>query len=86
MNMGNQVEFRLCDYREVKEKFDRIVSVGMFEHVGRKFYKIFFKKLHEILKDDGIALLHTIGSVNPPRSTSSMDNSIYISREDIHQV
>ena len=67
MNMGNQVEFRLCDYREVKEKFDRIVSVGMFEHVGRKFYRTFFNKIQAILKDDGIALLHTIGSVNPPR-------------------
>jgi len=67
MNMDNQVEFRLCDYREVEEKFDRIVSVGMMEHIGRKFYKIFFNKVHEILNDDGIALLHTIGSVNPPR-------------------
>ena len=68
MNMSNQVEFRLRDYREVKEKFDRIVSIGMFEHVGRKFYKTFFKKIHKILNEDGIALLHTIGSVNPPRS------------------
>ncbi len=67
MNMDNQVEFRLCDYREVKEKFDRIVSVGMFEHVGRKFYGTFFKKMCDILNKDGIALLHTIGSVNPPR-------------------
>ena len=67
MNMGNQVEFRLCDYREVKEKFDRIVSIGMFEHVGRKFYRTFFNKIQAILKNDGIALLHTIGSVNPPR-------------------
>ena len=67
MNVDNQVEFRLCDYREVEEKFDRIVSVGMMEHIGRKFYKIFFNKIHEILNDDGIALLHTIGSVNPPR-------------------
>ena len=67
MNMDNQVEFRLCDYREVKEKFDRIVSVGMFEHVGRKFYRTFFKKMRDILNKDGIALLHTIGSVNPPR-------------------
>ena len=67
MNMGNQVEFRLCDYREVKEKFDRIVSVGMFEHVGRKFYGTFFNKIQTILKNDGIALLHTIGSVNSPR-------------------
>ena len=43
LNLGNQVQFKLMDYREVKEKYDRIVSVGMFEHVGRKFYKTFFK-------------------------------------------
>ena len=67
MNMGNQVEFRLNDYREVNEKFDRIVSVGMMEHLWRKFYKNFFKKIHKTLNDDGIALLHTIGSVNSPR-------------------
>ena len=66
MNMSNQVEFRLCDYREVKEKFDRIVSIGMFEHVGRKFYKTFFKKIHNIMTDDGICLLHTIGTVDAP--------------------
>ena len=68
LNLGNQVQFKLMDYRQVKEKYDRIVSVGMFEHVGRKFYKIFFKKISEILKDDGVALLHTIGSVNSPRN------------------
>ena len=67
LNLGNQVEFKLIDYREVKEKFDRIVSVGMFEHVGRKFYKTFFKKVSQILNVNGVALLHTIGSVNPPR-------------------
>ena len=68
LNLGNQVQFKLMDYREVKEKYDRIVSVGMFEHVGRKFYKTFFNKITEILKDDGVALLHTIGSVNSPRN------------------
>ena len=68
LNLGNQVEFKLMDYREVKDKYDRIVSVGMFEHVGRKFYKKFFNKISEILKDDGVALLHTIGSVNSPRN------------------
>ena len=67
-NLGNQVQFKLIDYREVREKYDRIVSVGMFEHVGRKFYNTFFNKVSEILKDDGIALLHTIGSVNSPRN------------------
>ena len=45
MNLENQVKFRLMDYRELDEKFDRIVSVGMFEHVGRKFYKNFLIKL-----------------------------------------
>ena len=68
MNMDNQVDFKLIDYREVKENYDRIVSVGMFEHVGRKFYKTFFNKIDELLTDHGICLLHTIGSVNPPRS------------------
>ena len=68
LNLGNQVQFKLMDYRQVKEKYDRVVSVGMFEHVGRKFYKTFFNKVYEILNEDGIALLHTIGSVNSPRS------------------
>ena len=66
-NLNNQVQFKLLDYREIKEKYDRIVSVGMFEHVGRKFYKMFFDKISSILKDDGVALLHTIGSINSPR-------------------
>ena len=66
-NLDNQVNFKLIDYRELDEKFDRIVSVGMFEHVGRKFYKKFFNQVEKLLKDDGISLIHTIGSVNPPR-------------------
>jgi len=66
LKMDNQVNFELCDYREIKGKFQRIVSVGAFEHFGKKFYKIFFKKIHNIMTDDGICLLHTIGSVNPP--------------------
>ena len=61
MNLENQVKFKLMDYRELKEKFDRIVSVGMFEHVGRKFYKKFFNQIENLLKDDGISLIHTIG-------------------------
>ena len=67
LNLENQVKFKLIDYRQLNEKFDRVVSIGMFEHVGRKFYKKFFKKISELLKEDGIALIHTIGSVNPPR-------------------
>jgi cyclopropane-fatty-acyl-phospholipid synthase len=67
LNLRNQVTFKLIDYRELNQKFDRIVSVGMFEHVGRKFYKTFFKKIEQLLSNDGISLIHTIGSVNPPR-------------------
>ena len=67
LNMENQVRFKLIDYRELNEKFDRIVSVGMFEHVGRKFYKKFFRQVERLLNNDGVSLIHTIGSVNPPR-------------------
>jgi cyclopropane-fatty-acyl-phospholipid synthase len=66
-NLENQVQFKLCDYRNLKEKFDRVVSVGMFEHVGRKFYKTFFKQVNQLLKHNGLALIHTIGSINEPR-------------------
>ena len=67
LNLENQVKFKLIDYRELNEKFDRIVSIGMFEHVGRKFYKNYFKQVERLLSKDGISLIHTIGSVNPPR-------------------
>jgi len=67
MNLENQVQFKLIDYRQINEKFDRVVSVGMFEHVGRKFYNKYFKQVSNLLTDEGVALIHTIGSVNPPR-------------------
>ena len=67
LNLENQVEFKLIDYREINEKFDRIVSVGMFEHVGRKFYRSYFNTVSNLLNDKGISLIHTIGSSNPPR-------------------
>jgi len=67
LNIGNQVKFKLADYRQLDEKFDRIVCVGMFEHVGRKFYKNFFNQIEKLLDTNGISLIHTIGSVNPPR-------------------
>ena len=66
LKMDNQVNFELCDYREIKGKFQRIVSVGAFEHFGKKFYKTFFNKVNNMMTDDGICLLHTIGSVDPP--------------------
>ena len=67
LNLENQVRFKLMDYRELDEKFDRIVSVGMFEHVGRKFYKTYFNTVSKLLNEDGVALIHTIGSIEPPR-------------------
>ena len=67
LNVENQVQFKLIDYRQLNEKFDRIVSVGMFEHVGRKYYKTFFNQINKLSNDTGIALIHTIGSVNQPR-------------------
>ncbi len=62
LGRGLQVEIRLMDYRDVNEKYDRIVSVGMIEHVGYKNYKTFFKIANRCLSDDGLFLLHTIGN------------------------
>ena len=59
---GLPVEFRLMDYRDINEKFDRIVSVGMIEHVGYKNYKTFFEVANKCIKEEGLFLLHTIGS------------------------
>lgn len=59
---GIPVTFIVKDYRDLNEQFDRIVSVGMFEHVGYKNYRTFMEKAHASLKDDGLMLLHTIGS------------------------
>lgn len=67
---GLPVEFRLQDYRAVTERFDRVVSVGMFEHVGVGYYRDFFRKLSGLLEDDGVALLHTIGRTTPPGATN----------------
>jgi cyclopropane-fatty-acyl-phospholipid synthase len=62
--------FRLEDYRDVTGRFDRIVSVGMFEHVGVGFYDTFFRKCAQLLDDDGVFLLHTIGRSSPPSVTN----------------
>ena len=70
LNLDNQVSFQLIDYRLLEGQFDRIVSVGMFEHVGVKFYGTFFKTIKKLLKDNGISLLHTIGSIEKPQPGS----------------
>ncbi len=64
------VEFKLLDYRDANGRFDRIVSVGMFEHVGVVFYDAFFSQCAKLLAEDGIALLHTIGRYSPPGITN----------------
>jgi cyclopropane-fatty-acyl-phospholipid synthase len=75
---GLPVKIRLQDYRDVKEKFDVVVSLGMFEHVGSKNYRIYMEKVSDCLKDDGLFLLHTIGSVNPKGGTDKwMDKYIF---------
>jgi cyclopropane-fatty-acyl-phospholipid synthase len=68
---GLPVEFRLQDYRDVNEKFDRIVSVGMIEHVGHKNYREYFRIACRNLEDDGLFLLHTIGEVQSVNKTDA---------------
>jgi len=63
-------DFQLIDYRDVDGRFDRIVSVGMFEHVGVGFYDTFFEKCAKLLADDGVMVLHTIGRSGPPNITN----------------
>ncbi|WP_419910549.1 class I SAM-dependent methyltransferase [Hoeflea sp.] len=67
---AGQVEFKLLDYRKLDQSFDRIVSVGMFEHVGRKHFQTYFDKCAEMLAEDGVMLLHTIGQSEPPTPTN----------------
>lgn len=61
-----RIDFRLQDYRDVKETFDRVVSVGMLEHVGRGNYEEYFARIARLLKEDGVALIHTIGKQDGP--------------------
>ncbi len=68
--LAERCKFELADYRTLGGTFDRIVSVGMFEHVGVHYYPAFFKKLHALLKDDGVALVHTIGRTDGPGVTN----------------
>ncbi len=69
MELANKTEFKLQDYRTLDSKFERIVSVGMFEHVGLGHYKEFFKSINRLLTDDGVMLLHSIGRIDGPGFT-----------------
>jgi len=69
--VADRVKFELRDYRQVEGRFDRIVSVGMFEHVGPPHYRTFFRKCRELLTQDGVMLLHTIGRFGAPGKTDS---------------
>jgi len=68
--LNRAVHFEFKDYRKVEGRFDRIVSVGMFEHVGVNHYGAYFRKLRNLLNDDGVALIHTIGRAEPPTATN----------------
>lgn len=67
--VADKVKFELIDYRAVQGAFDRVVSVGMFEHVGRPNYRTYFETVCRLLTPDGIALIHTIGRADGPGST-----------------
>ena len=69
--VSDRVKFELLDYRAVTGEFDRIVSVGMFEHVGPPHYRTFFRKVRELLTEDGVMLLHTIGRAGGPGVTDA---------------
>ena len=68
--LSDRVRFRLLDYRDAEGPFDRIVSVGMFEHVGLHFYNAFFSKCANLLAPDGVMLLHSIGRSEGPNVTN----------------
>lgn len=68
--LQTQVQLQLQDYRDMQGRFDAIVSVGMFEHVGRPQYPVFFRRIAELLDEQGSALLHTIGRLGPPGVTN----------------
>jgi cyclopropane-fatty-acyl-phospholipid synthase len=71
LRLQDRVEFLLQDYREVTGRFDRIVSVGMFEHVGVPHYRKFFARINDLLERDGIALIHAIGRAHGPAVTNA---------------
>ncbi|MDB5985063.1 MAG: cyclopropane-fatty-acyl-phospholipid synthase [Nevskia sp.] len=76
--LADRVRFQLQDYRKIEGQFDRIVSVGMFEHVGLSFYDSYFENCQRLLKPDGVMLLHTIGcSGTPSQANPWLDRYIF---------
>lgn len=71
LGLYDRVKFKLQDYRQEEEVYDRIVSVGMFEHVGRPHFRQYFRKIRRLLKNDGVALIHTIGRRSQPTPINS---------------
>ncbi|HJV43404.1 cyclopropane-fatty-acyl-phospholipid synthase family protein [Caulobacter sp.] len=69
--LADQTDFRLTDYRDLDEKFDRIVSVGMLEHVGAPNFKTYFETIARLLDEDGVALVHSIGKMHGPGATNA---------------
>ena len=69
--IADTVRFKMLDYREEPGRYDRIVSVGMFEHVGSAHYLEYFRKVKDLLADDGVMLLHSIGRMEPPGGTNT---------------
>ena len=72
--LEGQVEFRLQDYRTVEESYDRVVSVGMMEHVGLPYLRTYFQKVADLMPQDGVALIHYIGRWSPPDTISPWFN------------
>ncbi|MEE8150474.1 MAG: cyclopropane-fatty-acyl-phospholipid synthase family protein [Nitrosomonadaceae bacterium] len=70
LGLAGKVDFKLADYREHDRKYDRIVSIGMFEHVGQENFSTYFDKVESCLKDQGVALIHTIARTGQPRKTN----------------
>lgn len=70
LGLSDRAQFHLMDYRQIEGRFDRIVSVGMFEHVGTPHYGEYFRTIRDKLTPDGVALIHTIGRTSPPGANS----------------
>jgi len=67
--VSDRVKFELMDWRDVPGTFDRVVSIGMFEHLGTAYFQTFFHKVRELLKPDGVSLIHTMGRMGKPGTT-----------------